>query len=310
MDIVVTRTIQNTCKTPETKSVLTRSGRRFGRLSVERRNALGHVVMRCDCGETISLTTRQVVDGKHYQCESCDRWDRKTPVRRFLGDEIYLNVVGRGRNAKRRCENPEDAGWSNYGGIGITFDFHDVEHYALMVGMLAQIYGLDNEVDRRDNSRGYSPENVRLISRKDNIRNRRNTIMIEGIPLAKIAEDNGLDPTKHLSRYISMRTRLMDMMCVGPVSMEDVVEVVIEFRDKPQNENLRKKSPYEKLKINGVPLMEFIADMGFPNNRALYSAAKDYLRPRRKRGEAMNAEELRDHLVMYAIRRNIKSTPR
>lgn len=49
MDIVVTRTIQNTCNMPETKSVLTRIGRRFGRLSVERRNALGHVVMR-SCG--------------------------------------------------------------------------------------------------------------------------------------------------------------------------------------------------------------------------------------------------------------------
>lgn len=310
MDCVVVETVRNPSSKPESRAVLTRPGTRFGRLVVERRDALGYVVMRCDCGETVALTGRQVQAGKRYQCDSCDTWDRKPLIKKYLGDDIYRSIRQRGHNALRRCEDPSAQSYKNYGGRGIRFDYQDLDHYTLHVGMLAQFHGLDKQADRKNNDGPYSPENTLLVSVSENIRNRRNTFMIDGVPLAKIAEDNGMDPVNDKSRYSSLMTRLRDLICIRKITVQEAAALVNEFKVKQQNEKLRAKSPQKKLTIDGVPLTDFIARMGFPKNRALYSAAKDYLRNFRRKDQVPSGEQLRDHLVMYAIKRDIKSTPR
>lgn len=44
------------------------------------------------------------------------------------------------------------------------------------------------QIDRIDNSKGYSPENCRWVTPKENTRNRDITLKIKGIPIAELAE--------------------------------------------------------------------------------------------------------------------------
>lgn len=83
------------------------------------------------------------------------------------------------KSMKQRCLNPRCAAYKNYGARGITIceewmEFEPFCEWALNNGHKR---GLD--LDRRDNSGGYSPENCRWITRQENTNNRRKTIFLE-----------------------------------------------------------------------------------------------------------------------------------
>lgn len=80
---------------------------------------------------------------------------------------------------KQRCQNPRCRVYHNYGARGITVceewqKFEPFCEWALENGYQK---GLD--LDRRDNDGNYSPDNCRWITRRENVNNRRNTIMID-----------------------------------------------------------------------------------------------------------------------------------
>lgn len=73
---------------------------------------------------------------------------------------------------------------ANYAKRGITVckewrRFKPFEEWSLANG-----YKKGLQLDRIDNDKGYSPENCRFVSSTQNIRNRRNTVLAAGIPLA------------------------------------------------------------------------------------------------------------------------------
>lgn len=83
------------------------------------------------------------------------------------------------KSMKQRCLNPRCAAYKNYGARGITvceewMEFEPFCEWALNNGHKR---GLD--LDRRDNSGGYSPENCRWVTRQENTNNRRKTIFLE-----------------------------------------------------------------------------------------------------------------------------------
>lgn len=98
---------------------------------------------------------------------------------------------------KQRCQNPKCKAYRNYGARGIKVceewqQFEPFLHWALNNGYQK---GLD--LDRKDNDGNYEPSNCRWITRRQNINNRRNTIMIdvegESLPDTVWAERTGVD---------------------------------------------------------------------------------------------------------------------
>ena len=74
---------------------------------------------------------------------------------------------------RERCNNPRQCRYSSYGGRGIKVsaewnDFAKFREWALSAG-----YAPGLQVDRKDNDKGYSPENCRMATRTEQIQNRR-----------------------------------------------------------------------------------------------------------------------------------------
>lgn len=80
-------------------------------------------------------------------------------------------------NIKQRCTNPANPRYADYGGRGITMCkrwLNSFEKFYEDVGDRPA----DLTLDRIDNNKGYSPNNVRWVSRADNNRNSRRCVMV------------------------------------------------------------------------------------------------------------------------------------
>lgn len=79
----------------------------------------------------------------------------------------------------KRCENERSDNFKYYGGRGI----HVCEEWRVHPDSFIY-WGIENgyapglEIDRIDNDRGYSPDNCRWVTAKENSRNRRNTVYL------------------------------------------------------------------------------------------------------------------------------------
>lgn len=104
--------------------------------------------------------------GKSKGCQTCSN-PRQIP--------LWLNK--RLTTAKQRCENPHSAGYVNYGGRGIKFDFSGVTEAGLY---LIDTFGLPDqsmEIDRINNDGDYCRGNMRFVTHQENIGNRRITLL-------------------------------------------------------------------------------------------------------------------------------------
>lgn len=79
----------------------------------------------------------------------------------------------------KRCTDPENAAWTDYGGRGITVcDRWRTDVVAFIEDMGAKPSEL-HELDRKDNDGGYEPGNCRWVLRTENNRNRRSNRIVE-----------------------------------------------------------------------------------------------------------------------------------
>ena len=83
-------------------------------------------------------------------------------------------------NIKDRCLNFKNHAYEDYGGRGITICPEWANDYAIFRDWAVNNdYQEGLEIDRRDNDKDYSPENCRFVVRKENVRNKRNTITMK-----------------------------------------------------------------------------------------------------------------------------------
>lgn len=166
------------------------TGQRFGRLTVisraENRNKRTMWNCMCDCGNSVVVSGKDMRNGKTKSCGCYHKEHYATPPKMEgkknpsykhgkSGSKLFWIWAG----IVQRCTNENNKGFRLYGARGITVceewrnSFETFYEWAIANG-----YSEGLSIDRKDNNKGYSPENCRWATAKDQSNNRRCNILI------------------------------------------------------------------------------------------------------------------------------------
>ena len=94
---------------------------------------------------------------------------------------LYKNnkaLFGLWQTMKTRCENPKRDNYERYGARGIMVCEELREARNFVEWAIKNGYKKGLQLDRIDNNKGYSPDNCRFVTPKENNRNRRNNKLL------------------------------------------------------------------------------------------------------------------------------------
>ena len=149
---------------------------------------------RCECGNEV-IVRGDNLRNEHTTSCGCYQRERVVETSTTHGESqtrlyyVWKEMLKRAGAFKGADEKKKRL----YQDRGITvcsewLVFENFQDWALSHG-----YSDDLEIDRRDNDKGYCPENCRWVSRRENVNNRRNTIRLEdGTSLAMFCSKVGI----------------------------------------------------------------------------------------------------------------------
>jgi len=148
----------------------------------------------CSCGNEHVALMSNVINGNSMSCGCLSSRGNKT---HGLSGTRLFNVY---RKMIARCYDEKHNGYSNYGGRWIIVcDEWKSDRCAFF--KWAQLHGYTKNLtlDRKDNNKGYYPDNCRFVSRQDQMNNRRNTRFVtvgnETKPLSDWARQYNVNPS-------------------------------------------------------------------------------------------------------------------
>ena len=161
-------------------------GRTFGRLLVVDVRVVGLTAQRlvcvCACGEETLAAAHQLRSGDKRSCGCLKRSVLGAAARthghansRVSG--YHNRAYGIWQAMKDRCSNPNRKDYKYYGGKGITFCLRWGSFENFLADMGEPPTGLT--LDRKDSSKGYSPENCRWATRAEQTYNSTACLQIE-----------------------------------------------------------------------------------------------------------------------------------
>lgn len=163
------------------------TGRRYGRLTVidfsRRGNNKVYWNCECDCGNTKEVSSSHLGSGTTKSCGCLKReTSRKTRTNHGLSkgtDGKVTRLFQIWGAMKKRCTNPNDKSYKNYGARGITFHEDWSEYINFHNWAMANGYENGLSIERVDNDGDYEPVNCKWIELADQARNRRSSVFVD-----------------------------------------------------------------------------------------------------------------------------------
>ncbi len=173
---------------------------RYGRLTLleEEGNTQDKHKCKCDCGEVTSVLLYSLRSGNTKSC-GCIQKEMMSNTFTTHGKTRSTEYTS-WQLMKDRCYNKNNKTFSYYGGKGITVCDRWINSFENFIDDMGEKPTPTHSIDRIDNAEGYSPENCKWSSKKEQVRNRRNTKLIvyknQEKPLAEWCEILDLDYPK------------------------------------------------------------------------------------------------------------------
>ena len=142
----------------------------------------------CSCGNYTHVSVQNLEKGHTKSCGclakklSSERLTKRLTTHGMFRTPIYKTW----ERIKARCNNPNAVGYKNYGGRGIKLCARWNEFENFFADMGERPKGLS--IERKDNDKGYSPENCKWVTQKEQCRNKRNNRIIKGKSIAEWSE--------------------------------------------------------------------------------------------------------------------------
>lgn len=177
------------------------TGRPFGYYTAIRKDGcdskgVPYWLCHCRCGNEKRVLVYHLLDG---HTRSCGCLQREQTVSRNTThgckQEPWYNIYALMMARCGHWEGTSERDLHYYRDRGITV-CEEWRNSPRAFGdwLLAHGWHKGLEIDRYDNDEGYSPENCRVVTRRENINNRRNTLRLgDGTPLAMFCSSIGIE---------------------------------------------------------------------------------------------------------------------
>lgn len=151
------------------------TGMKFGRLEVKSRapnlpNKPARWVCKCSCGSTTNVAGHELRRGRVTSC-GCLRRDSSPSRRHGMSGTNKTKEYRAWVNMRYRCLNSDCVDWKNYGGRGLTISIRWSSFENFLTDMGTCPPGLT--LERKNNDKGYSPDNCVWATYTAQNRNRR-----------------------------------------------------------------------------------------------------------------------------------------
>lgn len=235
------------------------TGQRFGRLLVIReagRDKGGRVLWLCrclgkhgdDCGKEVVVASGHL-SSKHTQSCGCLRLERSTT--HGCNHEPWYPTYAAMMERCGHFKGASERKLKNYRNRGITvYELWQKSPRDFGDWLLSHGWHRGLQIDRIDNNQGYTPENCRVVTLKENENNRRNTLRLDdGTSLAMFCSSLGIDTIKGgkvTREYARIRKMWSQAHKIHPELMQAL---------KDDTDNQSRLLEITKLKIRRAELM-------------------------------------------------------
>jgi hypothetical protein len=152
------------------------------------------VITICSCGVTKEIRLSHIKSGKIKSCGCLNLEMKFARGKHHLTEHLLYGVWC---NMRSRCYNEKNVAYRNYGGRGIRVhhswnNFIVFYNWAISAGWEKGL-----EIDRINNNGNYTPKNCRIVTPRNNNRNRRTSIYFtyngKKLFITDLCEEFGID---------------------------------------------------------------------------------------------------------------------